>query len=102
MATFGIVSIPTHYSFQPVDMPRWAEENDFDSLFYGELPMYYAKFFDPFIALTAAVIRKLKVRTSVSLVPEHHPIKLAKSAACLDHVSSGRFLFGIPARSNAE
>lgn len=84
MATFGLVSIPTHYSIQPVDLARWAEENGFDSLFYGEhthiptsrktpfplggeLPMYYAQFFDPFIALTsaAAVTQKLKVGTSV-------------------------------------
>ncbi len=121
MTTFGIVSIPTHYSVQPVDMARWAEENGFDSLFYGEhthiptsrktpfplggeLPMYYAQFFDPFIALTAAaaVTQNLKVGTSVSLIPEHHPINLAKAAACLDHVSNGRFLFGIGAGWNAE
>lgn len=121
MTDFGLVSIPTHYSIQPVDLARWAEENGFDSLFYGEhthiptnrqtpfplggeLPMYYAQFFDPFIALTAAaaVTEKLKVGTSVCLVPEHHPINLAKAAACLDRVSQGRFLFGIGAGWNVE
>ena len=66
--------------------------------------MYYAQFFDPFIALTAAaaVTEKLKVGTSVCLVPEHHPINLAKAAACLDRVSNGRFLFGIGAGWNVE
>ena len=70
----------------------------------GELPMYYAQFFDPFIALTAAaaVTETLKVGTSVCLVPEHHPINLAKATACLDRVSNGRFLFGIGAGWNAE
>lgn len=121
MTDFGLVSIPTHYSIPPVDLARWAEENGFDSLFYGEhthiptsrqtpfplggdLPMYYAEFFDPFIALTAAaaVTEKLKVGTSVCLVPEHHPINLAKAAACLDRVSQGRFLFGIGAGWNVE
>jgi probable F420-dependent oxidoreductase len=70
----------------------------------GELPVYYKEFFDPFIGLTAAaaVTTKLKVGTSVCLVPEHNTINLAKTVACLDQVSNGRFLFGIGAGWNAE
>ena len=121
MADFGLVTIPTHYTIQPVDLARWAEENGFESVFFGEhthiptsrktpfpiggeLPQCYKEFFDPFIALTAAaaVTQKLKVGTSVCLVPEHHPITLAKTISCLDRVSSGRFLFGIGAGWNAE
>ena len=121
MTDFGLVSIPTHYSIQPAELARWAEDKGFEALFYGEhthiptsrqtpfplggeLPMYYAQFFDPFIALTAAaaVTKTLKVGTSVCLVPEHHPINLAKATACLDRVSNGRFLFGIGAGWNAE
>ena len=121
MADFGIVTIPTHYTIQPVELARWAEENGFESLFFGEhshipasrktpfplggeLPRYYSEFYDPFVGLTAAaaVTQKLKVGTSVCLVPEHHPINLAKSVACLDRVSNGRFLLGIGAGWNAE
>ena len=121
MADFGIVTIPTHYTIQPVDLARWAEESGFESLFFGEhshiptsrktpfplggeLPMYYSEFYDPFVGLTAAaaVTQKLKIGTSVCLVPEHNPINLAKSTACLDRVSNGRFLFGIGAGWNAE
>jgi probable F420-dependent oxidoreductase len=121
MADFGLVTIPTHYTIQPANLARWAEENGFESLFFGEhthiptsrktpfplggdLPQYYKEFFDPFIGLTAAaaVTQKLKVGTSVCLVPEHHPITLAKTIACLDKVSNGRFLFGIGAGWNAE
>ncbi len=121
MADFGIVTIPTHYTIQPIDLARWLEEHGFESLFFGEhthiptsrispfpgggnLPSYYSEFFDPFIGLTAAaaVTQKLRVGTSVCLVPEHHPITLAKEVACLDHVSNGRFLFGIGAGWNAE
>jgi len=60
--------------------------------------------FDPFVGLTAAaaVTQKLKLGTSVCLIPEHHPITLAKTIACLDRISSGRFLFGIGAGFNAE
>jgi probable F420-dependent oxidoreductase len=121
MVDFGIVTIPTHYAIQPVDLARWAEANGFESVFFGEhthiptsrktpfplggeLPQCYKEFYDPFIGLTAAaaVTQKLKVGTSVCLVPEHHPITLAKTIACLDRVSNGRFLFGIGAGWNAE
>jgi probable F420-dependent oxidoreductase len=70
----------------------------------GELPQYYKEFFDPFIGLTAAaaVTKKLKVGTSVCLVPEHNTMNLAKMVSCLDQVSNGRFMFGIGAGWNAE
>jgi alkanesulfonate monooxygenase SsuD/methylene tetrahydromethanopterin reductase-like flavin-dependent oxidoreductase (luciferase family) len=47
----------------------------------GDLPEMYKEFFDPFIGLTAvaAVTEKIKVGTSVCLVPEHNTINLAKT-----------------------
>ncbi len=121
MADFGIVTIPTHYTIQPVDFARWMEDNGFESLFFGEhshiptsresqfpgggeLPQYYKEFFDPFVGLSAAaaVTTTLKVGTSVCLVPEHNPMTLAKQVACADRVANGRFLFGIGAGWNAE
>ena len=121
MADFGLISIPTHYSIQPVELARWAEDQGFESLWFGEhshiptsrktpfplggdLPVYYKEFFDPFIGLTAAaaVTTKLKVGTSVCLVPEHNTMNLAKMVSCLDQVAKGRFLFGIGAGWNAE
>jgi len=105
MADFGIVTIPTHYAIQPAELGRWAEAHGFESAWFGEhthiptsrktpfplggeLPDYYKQFFDPFVALAAAaaVTQKLKVGTSVCLVPEHHPITLAKTIASLDQV----------------
>lgn len=121
MTRFGIVTIPTHYTIQPAELARWAEAHGFDSIWFGEhthiptsrktpfplggeLPEYYKQFFDPFIGLAAAaaVTHTLKIGTSVCLIPEHHPITLAKTVACLDRVSNGRFLFGIGAGWNAE
>src|SRR5262245_17507428 len=54
---------------------------------------------DPLIGLAAAAgaTTKLKLGTAVCLVPERHPIVLAKEVATLDLVSGGRFLFGIGA-----
>jgi len=114
MADFGIVAIPTHYTIAPAELGKWAEAHGFESLWFcehshipssrktpfpmsGELPEYYKQFFDPFIGLTAAAAatEKLKVGTSVCLVPEHNTMNLAKMVACLDRVSNGRFLFGL-------
>ena len=59
---------------------------------------------DPFVtlAMAAAVTKKLKLGTGISLVVEHHPISLAKQVATLDHYSDGRFLFGIGGGWNKE
>ena len=115
MPNFGVLAIPTHYTIQPVELGRWAEANGFESLWFGEhshiptsrktpfpmggeLPQYYKEFFDPFVGLSAVAgaTAKLRLGTSVCLVPEHNTMNLAKMVACLDRVSSGRFLFGTP------
>jgi probable F420-dependent oxidoreductase len=113
MADFGIATVCTHYSIQPAELGQWAEAHGFESLWFaehthiptsrktrypmGELPHYYKEPYDPFIGLTAAATAtsKLKLGTSICLVPEHNPINLAKTIASLDRVSNGRFLFGI-------
>jgi probable F420-dependent oxidoreductase len=54
---------------------------------------------DPFIGLAraSAVTKTQKLGTGICLVPEHNPLLLAKEIATLDHLSGGRFLFGIGA-----
>ena len=51
---------------------------------------------DPFVALARAsgVTTTLKLATGIVLVPERHPVLLAKEVATLDMYSGGRFLFG--------
>lgn len=117
----GICTVSTHYSIDIVDLARWAEEHDFESLFIGEhthipvsrktpypgggeLPQFYKEYLDPFVGLAAAaaVTENLKLGTSVCLLPEHHPITLAKTVATIDRISKGRFLFGVGAGWNAE
>ena len=65
----------------------------------GSIPPFMSDMADPFISLAraSAVTKKLKLGTSVSLVPEHNPISQAKQIATLDHLSDGRFIFGIGA-----
>ena len=117
----GICSMQTHYTVQPVELARWAEDNGFESLFFGEhshvpvrretpfvldveMPEYYREISDPFICMTAAaaVTEHIKVGTAVCLVPEHHPIMLAKECSCVDLVSNGRLIFGVGSGWSAE
>jgi probable F420-dependent oxidoreductase len=65
----------------------------------GEIPEPYAQMVDPFVglALAAAATRTIGLGTGICLVPERHPIVLAKEVATLDHYSGGRFIFGIGA-----
>lgn len=52
---------------------------------------------NPFLALTYAAARTSRIRlaTGICLVPEYHPILLAKICASLDYLSAGRFALGI-------
>jgi probable F420-dependent oxidoreductase len=103
------------------DVARAAEDAGFESLFVaehthipvsrdtpyplgGDLPEEYARTLDPFVSLTAAATatERLRVGTGICLVTERDPVLLAKEVASLDHISGGRFLFGIGVGWNAE
>ncbi len=65
----------------------------------GSIPPFMMDMADPFISLAraSAVTEKIKLGTSICLVPEHNPIAQAKQIATLDRLSNGRFIFGIGA-----
>jgi len=65
----------------------------------GVIPEAYAHFIDPFVALARAsgTTTRIKLATGIVLVPERHPLLLAKEVSTLDLFSGGRFLFGIGA-----
>jgi probable F420-dependent oxidoreductase len=65
----------------------------------GIIPESYAHFIDPFVALAraSAVTQRVKLGTGIVLVPERHPLLLAKEVSTLDRFSGGRFLFGVGA-----
>ena len=65
----------------------------------GVIPETYSHFIDPFVALARAsgVTSRIKLGTGIVLVPERHPLLLAKEVSTLDLFSGGRFLFGIGA-----
>jgi probable F420-dependent oxidoreductase len=65
----------------------------------GAIPEEYSHFVDPFVALARAsgTTSRIKLATGIVLVPERHPLVLAKEVSTLDLFSGGRFLFGIGA-----
>ena len=117
----GLAHFATDYGMQPAELARRAEELGFQSLFFpehthipasrdtdypggGELPREYSHIVDPFVGLAAAAAatERLKVGTGVCLIIERDPITTAKEVATLDHISGGRFLFGVGAGWNVE
>ena len=112
---------PPTYTLDAAFLARTAESLGFESIWYaehpvlpvhsespypsgGEVPLTYAHFADPYMALARAsgATSRIKLGTGVTLVPERNPLLLAKEIATLDRVSGGRFLFGIGAGWNRE
>jgi probable F420-dependent oxidoreductase len=111
---FGAAMFFTDYSMTPADLARALEERGFESVWApehshipltrktpygggGELPKEYYDVMDPFVTLTAAAMatKTIKIGTGICLVQQRDAIQTAKLVASIDHVSEGRFLFGV-------
>jgi probable F420-dependent oxidoreductase len=118
---FGVAIFPTEQTPSPAELGAMAEERGFESLMFpehthipaaretpwpggDELPPYYSRTYDPFLALTAAAAatERIRIGTCVCLVIERDPIVTAKEVATLDRLSGGRFMFGVGAGWNRE
>ena len=113
----GLLIFPTDLGIQPIELAREAEARGFASLWFPEhshiptsrrtpwggregappLPQEYWRTHDQFLALAAAaaVTTTIQLGTGICLVAQRDPVWLAKEVATLDHLSNGRFLFGI-------
>jgi probable F420-dependent oxidoreductase len=110
----GAAMFFTDYSMTPGELALALEERGFDSLWApehshiplartaaypggGALPREYYEVMDPFITLAAAAAatKTLLLGTGICLVVQRDPIQTAKAVATIDHVSGGRFLFGV-------
>jgi probable F420-dependent oxidoreductase len=118
---FGVAIFPTESAQPPSEIAVMAEERGFECLLFPEhthipasreskwpggeeLPSWYSRTYDPFVALTAAAAatERLLIGTGICLVIERDPIITAKEVASVDVLSGGRFLFGVGAGWNVE
>ena len=117
----GITIFATDQSMDIVTLAREVETRGFDSLYLPEhthipvsrrspypggtdLPEYYKRTFDPFVALTVAAesSSRLLLGFGIVLMVERDPITTAKAVASLDFVSGGRVIFGVGGGWNLE
>lgn len=120
----GVAYFPTHDAVGPAEIARLVEQRGHRWLLYAEhthipasrdspwgghegappLPRKYAHTYDPFVAIATslAATSSLRVGTGICLVTQRDPIITAKEVASLDHLSGGRFEFGVGAGWNRE
>ena len=110
----GAYFFSTAYSIDIVELATELEQRGFESLLVpehthipasrktewpggGDLPKEYYHTYDPFVALSfaAGATTTLKIGTGICLIPQRDAIVTAKCVASLDHLSNGRFIFGI-------
>jgi probable F420-dependent oxidoreductase len=108
---------PTDQTINPVEFASTAEAFGFESVWFPEhshiptsrlspwggykgappLPDFYARTYDPFVALgaCAAATSTIRLATGICLVAQRDPIHTAKEVASVDGLSGGRLIFGI-------
>jgi probable F420-dependent oxidoreductase len=69
----------------------------YDSLWVGDHISFPLAIFDPLLQLAQAAVvsRRLQLGTAVYLLPLRHPTPVAKQVSTLDHLTEGRFIFGV-------
>ena len=117
----GLTCFVTDRSITPTALARAAEERGFSSVWLPEhthipvsratpapmgepLPQEYRRTVDPFVAMATmtAVTERIRFGTGICLVAQRDPVITAKEVATLDHLSGGRFTFGIGFGWNVE
>jgi len=103
---FSFFMMPVHHpsenpslAFQrDISFIHLADELGFDEFFIGEhhsggwenMPVP-----EMALAMAAAKAHRIRLGTSVSLLPYHHPFQVAERIAFLDHLTKGRAILGI-------
>ena len=111
---FGVTAFLTDRSITPIEFAQAAADRGFDGIYVPEhthiptgrktpapmgepLPEQYWRCLDPFVALmqAATAVPTIRVGTGICLVAQRDPIVTAKEVATIDHLTGGRFVFGI-------
>jgi len=73
------------------------DRGGYDSLWVGDHISFALPILDPLLQLAQAAVasRRLQLGTAVYLLPLRHPTPVAKQVSTLDHLTEGRFIFGV-------
>jgi probable F420-dependent oxidoreductase len=79
------------------ELARDLEALGFDGLWVGGHVLWHAPMLEPLtqLAAYAAVTSRIRLGTSVLLLPLYHPVLLAKTVTTVDIVSGGRVVLGV-------
>src|SRR5262245_56605158 len=79
------------------DLVSLVDRCGYDSMWVGDHVAFTIAIFDPLMQLAQAAVvsRRLIFGTDVHLLPLRHPTPVAKQVATLDHLTEGRFVFGV-------
>ena len=79
------------------DLVGLVDRCGYDSMWVGDHVSFTIAIFDPLLQLAQAAVlsRRLVFGTGVYLLPLRHPMPVAKQVSTLDHLTEGRFIFGV-------
>ncbi len=94
--TYGFITTAADVDAARATAER-AEAQSWDSLWVGDHVAFTVPIYDPLIqlAMLGAFSKKLRLGTSVYLLPLRHPVPVAKQVATLDRMLGGRLEFGV-------
>ena len=80
-----------------IELAQAAERAGFEGLSLGQHHFMAGVVSDPFAVLTtiAGHTSRLRLGTSIYLLPLHHPLHVAEQVATLDEISGGRAILGV-------
>lgn len=79
------------------DLVGLVDRCGYDSMWVGDHVAFTIAILDPLMQLAQAAVisRRLVFGTDVYLLPLRHPTSVAKQVSTLDHLTEGRFVFGV-------
>lgn len=79
------------------DLVGLVDRCGYDLMWVGDHVAFTIAIFDPLMQLAQAAVlsRRLVFGTDVFLLPLRHPTPVAKQVSTLDHLTEGRFIFGV-------
>jgi len=94
--TYGVITTVASVEDARATAER-AEAQGWDSLWVGDHVAFTVPIYDPLLQLgvLGAFSKRLRLGTSVYLLPLRHPVPVAKQVATLDRMLGGRLEFGV-------